>query len=177
MALAWTVLGSALSLIGTAMAGWALLADWREHAGGAPLIRWWPRAVKKLKYLLRRRRMSATVMGGAVDAVIMADGVVAELRPGIPDGASVEDQLRVIQMQFRHLEEKIDRDRREAERQGEAMTAELTRVADESRKAAQELRESLRSAVTGRLRTELWGLVLVGLGTIAAAVPALFGIN
>ncbi|MBB6569463.1 hypothetical protein HPO96_10640 [Kribbella sandramycini] len=162
-----------LTLVGTVLAAAALVGDWRAHRGGEPLIplsgrlwRWF-----KKRVLLRKPSVHRVSVGRATswDVAAAATGYSAP-----PSNAPVDVQMRFVRERLIALERRIGSERQEVD-QKIARVQEATQAMNaRSESSLNELRETVRDLATGSVRLELLGLILVGVGSVIAAVPSAF---
>jgi len=168
------IAGLILTTVGTVLAGWALWQDWRVHAGGEPLIPVLAKARRWLVMRVLRRPPGTHVVGKAVstswDVHATATGYVAP-----PSNAPVDVQMRFVRERIQALEATIAKQRQELDQRIDRVQSDSRKADAESRQAIADLTGTVRELATGSVRMELVGLVLVGVGSIVATAPAVFG--
>jgi hypothetical protein len=176
----WTfcgITGLLLTMIGTVLAAAALLQDWRDHAGGEPLVPVLARARQRLARSVRSllgKTPSAHVVGAhaalQANATMTASGYVAP-----PSNAPVDVQMRFVRERLLALEARIAKERGELNQKIDQVQQDGQAAEARSRNAIADVEAKVREVATGSVRMELVGLVLVGIGSIAGALPTVFG--
>lgn len=169
------IIGLVLTLVGTVLAGWALWQDWRAHSGGKPLIPALAKArVWFVRRVLRRAPQTRTVYGhGSLHAhagVLSASGYASP-----PSNAPVDVQMRFVRERLLALDARIAKERHELGQRLDQVEAAAQKADADTREAIADVEAKVREVATGSVRMELVGLVLVGLGSIVATAPAVFG--
>jgi hypothetical protein len=176
-ALGFTLSGLWLSLAGTVLAGAALYGTFRRHGGGRRLLSWWPPLLQWIRTHMPWRKDAIEHPRTLHDSIAATDSATVDLRKGFPENQPVDAQIRWLREQLTRLEHKMDNNRQQADQRAEALNTELRRIDQESQDTAQQLQERLGDVATGSVRQELFGLALVGLGAVLAAVPDVFGLS
>ncbi len=168
------ITGLILTLVGTVLAGAALIGDWRDHGGGQPLIPLIGRARTWLvRNVLRRRPEVHSVTGTASAAWGVTASAAGYVSP--PSNAPVDVQMRFVRERLLALESRMGSERRELDQRIDRVQTEVRAADARSHAAIGELETKVRDVATGSVRLELSGLFLVGVGSIIATLPAVFG--
>lgn len=173
MSVALFVVGLVLQIGGTILAGLALWDDWREHGHGQPLVPAAARAGDALRERWRRFRGRPTVVEAHLmaDGALVADAITVTKRDDteIPEDASPDEIRRIFNRRMSFLNADLEDVRREVRAAEQRIDEKLERA--EALSAAQHTAAERRftALATGRIRQELLGLVLVGIGSIISA--------
>jgi hypothetical protein len=166
------IIGLVLNIAGVSLAGWALRQDYRKHAR-KPLMPWAAaREWFMVKVLRQTRSVTANVgsLKGTIAVVSSATGMVT---PGAD--APMDSQIAYLRDQVMTLHTMIG----EQGRKISAEIAKVDRAVGEARQDAQEaitsVEEMARDIATGTVKIQLFGLLLIGMGSIIAALPVVFG--
>jgi len=163
-------------LAGIICAAMAYSRTYADHAK-VPL---WPalhrakQAIRRLwvRYVLRRPGITVSVRATASAAV--ADSVtVVVSSPEIDTDLPVEKQVRLLIHRINNIENQASIDR---SRFAEGLDQLKARVDDQTaqlRAADGDIQELARSIAVSTVKLQLWGLILVGVGTVLMAVPTL----
>lgn len=176
LALLTTLLGLLAVLAGIGCGATAYSRTYAEHAD-VPL---WPamyragQAIRRVwvRYVLRRPGVTVSVNGAASAAVTSSATVVAS-GPEIDTDLPVEEQVRFLIHRVKNIENQASSDR---SRFARGLDQVKTRVDDQTaqlRAADGDIRELARSIAVSTVKLQLWGLILVGGGTVLMAVPTL----
>ncbi|GAA1593299.1 hypothetical protein GCM10009789_54160 [Kribbella sancticallisti] len=167
------ITGLLLTTIGTVLAAIALLQDWRDHAGGEPLV---PVLARLKRWFVRRvlRRPPGKHVVGA--GVALSWGVAASAKgyAAPPSNAPVDVQMRFVRERLLALEARIGEERREIDQRIDKVQTAAQEADARSQTAIAEVEAKVREVATGSVRMELVGLVLVGFGSIVSTLPAVF---
>jgi hypothetical protein len=83
--------------------------------------------------------------------------------------------MRFVRERLIALESRIGTERQELDQKIGRLQEDAQATNARSQKAIDELEVKVRDVATGSVRRELFGLVLVGVGSIVSALPAVFG--
>jgi hypothetical protein len=166
------IIGLFLNIAGVSLAGWALRQDYRKHAR-KPLLPW---AAAREWFIVRvlRQTRSVTVHGGTAKGtfavVVSATGIVTPAAD-----APMDSQIAYLRDQVMTLHSMIGE-------QGRKISAEIGNVDRAVREARQDAQDAVtsvegmaRDIATGTVKIQLFGLLLIGIGSIIAALPVVFG--
>jgi hypothetical protein len=161
-------------MVGTVLAGWALVGDWRDHGGGEPLIpilarvwTWFSR------HVLRRLPVVHTVSGQLNATGVFTASATGYASP--PSNAPVDEQMRFVRERLLALESRIGTERQEVNQKIDRIQADGQAADARLHATMEELQTKVREVATGSVRLELLGLVLVGIGSIISTLPTVFG--
>ncbi|MFC6156099.1 hypothetical protein [Kribbella jiaozuonensis] len=164
------IVGLVLTLIGTVLAVVALVQDWNEHGGGKPLI---PVAARLWRWLRRTPRVHSVSADTTASWNVAA--ATGEVYVSPPSDAGVDVQMRFVRERLIALEARIAKERREVDRRINDVETAGREADARSQTALAEVNDKIREVATGSVRLELWGLGLVGVGSIVSTLPAVFG--
>jgi hypothetical protein len=172
----WTILGLIIVAVGIGLSGTALVRTHAEHGTG-PLFK----QVASLAGMVRRQYRRLFPVPPVVVTLVPAEVTVEALpvravKSGPPflEDASVDDQLRGLREWLTHVDGEMGHLRKEQKGVYKELRGEFGSRTRELRTEDQRIRELVRSAVASTIRIQVWGLILVGMGTATMAVPALF---
>jgi hypothetical protein len=161
--------GLLIQIIGTGIAGEALLDDWRQHGQGRPLIPAWPKFLRRIRRLWPWRRNAQVLSGTARSSVTVTGTATGHASPFVAEDAPLEEQvpwlrerLEVLKGEVGELTEVL------AQTQGN-LSRQIMNVSAEAQEADTSLRAKLTEVATGRVRQEMAGLGLVVVGTFVSA--------
>jgi hypothetical protein len=167
-----TIIGLVLNIAGASLAGWALIQDYRKHAR-KPLLPWVAAKEWFLSKVLRQTR-SVTVLGGTAHGTFGFVGTATGIATPAVD-APMDSQITYLRDQVMTLHSMIGVQRRE-------ISAEIGKVHQAVREARQDARDAVtsveemaRDIATATVKIQLFGLLLIGTGSIIAALPVVFG--
>jgi hypothetical protein len=178
LALLTTLVGLLAVLAGIGCGAMAYSRTYAEHAA-VPL---WPelhrarQAIRRLWVRVRSvfRRPGVTVSVNATASAALADSVTVVVSgPEIDIDLPVEKQVRLIIHRMNIIENQALIDR---SRFAEGLDQLKARVDDQTaqlRAADGDIRELARSIAVSTVKLQIWGLILVGGGTVLMAVPRL----
>jgi hypothetical protein len=112
-------------------------------------------------------------VSGAVSAAVAGSATVVVSGPEIDTDLPVEERVRLLIHRVKNIENQASSDR---SRFAKGLNQVKTRVDDQAaqlRTADGDLRELARSIAVSTVKLQLWGLILVGGGTVLMAVPTL----
>lgn len=166
------IIGLVLNIAGVSLAGWALRQDYRKHAR-RPLLPWAAAREWFMVKVLRQTRSINVNVGsvrGTIAVVSSATGIVTPAAD-----APMDSQIAYLRDQVMTLHTMIG----EQGRKISAEIAKVDRAVGEARQDAQEavtnIEEMARDIATGTVKIQLSGLLLIGIGSIIAALPVVFG--
>lgn len=176
LALLTTIVGLLTVLAGIGCAWTAYSRTHAEHADGPlwPLLHNVGQAARRLwrRYALRRR--AVPISASASVAMAMAGtATISVSGPEIDTDLPFEEQMRLLVRRVRNIENEARSDRaRFAKGLGE-VTGRVDSHAAQLRAADEGIRGLARSIAVSTVKLQLWGLLLVGGGTVLMAVPTL----
>ncbi|MGO4662915.1 hypothetical protein AB4Z14_13695 [Terrabacter sp. 2TAF16] len=160
------VVGIAFNLVGALLSGWALVQDARanDHAlaralAGAKRGFIWYRNPRRW----RRRRIVR------LDGVELNAGGVAIATAVDGDWAPPNDDIERMQFEISNLKARLDGVSR---RQG-GMQKQLFDLRTTLRQEGRALRAEVKNAAVGSLTVQLWGVVMVAIGSVLSAAAVL----
>lgn len=171
LALLTTLVGLLAVLAGIGCAATAYSRTHAEHADG-PL---WPtlhRAGQTIRRVLRRSGVTVSVSGAASTAVTSSATIVAS-GPEIDTDLPVEEQVRFLIHRVKNIENQASSDRSRFARDLDQVKTRVDDQTAQLRVADGDIRELARSIAVSTVKLQLWGLILVGGGTVLMAVPTL----
>lgn len=173
LALACAIVGLSLNVVGTGLAGRAIVQDFHKYSEGQPLVPFVSR-VRTWLAQLWRSSADATVHSVSASGSVKATGEVHLTVIPAPD-APVSEQIRFLRDELDRVKATIAEQRGYFVKQIEQVGVSVERSRAETQDLATELRSKVRDVVSGTARVQLLGLTLVGVGSIVAAVPTIFG--
>jgi hypothetical protein len=159
--------------------GCAATAYSRTHAEHAD-VPLWPtlhrtdQAIRRLwvRYVLRHP--GVTINRTLTESTAVADSVTAVVSGlEIDTDLSVEEQVRLLIHRVRNIENQASSDRSHFAKGLDRVKARVDDQAAQLRAADGDIRELARSIAVSTVKLQLWGLILVGGGTVLMAVPTL----
>jgi hypothetical protein len=159
--LALTLVGLALTIVGTVLAGTALVSDWRKYRRGQPIV---PR--------LPPLRGGQQMTRHPVDTAAATDSASYEMRRGPALDAPLEEQVAWFREGLERLRSDMGQ---EIAQQVSTLRAEHRQATEGMQGTAGQLRGELVDLATGSVRQELFGLFLVGLGSLFSTGASLLG--
>lgn len=172
---ACAVIGLTLNLLGTAIAGWAIYSENREHGGNAILpvgaAHEWVR-VKVFRRAPRLSRVTSSRASAWAVATLKASAVVWPA----PD-APVATQVEYLQREVLALHTLLASERREIDEKAQALAQQLSSRIAATEERVQKVDEKVRGLATQSVRWEVLGLFLVGAGSVISVLPAALGWN
>jgi hypothetical protein len=169
------ILGLLLNIVGTVLAGRALVDDWREHAEGRPLIPWLLPVRKWLLTVVRHNRLHqvTSTRSTSWNVNITGEGRVNRLIPEA--GAPINAQIDYLRREVERLYLQMEVNRQEGTTSIDRVTAALMAAQNEAATATTNVERLARKIATGTVRMEMLGLLLIGLGSVVSVLPAVFG--
>ena len=171
MKTAATIIGLLLNIAGASLAGWALIQDYRKHAR-QPLLPWVAAKEWFLAKVLRQTR-SVTVRGGAAHGTLGFVGTAAGIATPAAD-APMDTQITYLRNQVMTLHSMIGVQRREISAEIRKVDQAVREARQDARDAVTSVEEMARDIATGTVKIQLFGLLLIGLGSTIAALPIVF---
>jgi hypothetical protein len=176
LALLTTLIGLLAVLAGIGCGVTAYSRTHAEHAD-VPL---WPalyragQAIRRVwvRYVLRRPDVMVSVSGAASAAVVSSATVVVS-GPEIDTDLPVEEQVRFLIHRVKNIENQVSSDRSRFAKGLDQVKARVDDQTAQLRAADGDIRELARSIAVSTVKLQLWGLILVGGGTVLMAVPTL----
>lgn len=167
----FTIAGLILNVIGTCLAGLALILDFREHSQ-KPMLPWLTTGLRWLRAHLSRQRPQS-VTGYTVDAdnagIVDVDGTPGRVTPSESDpvAAQIEHLRREVEALHKGIAEQATMTSESVRKVSEAVTQ--ARV--DAHKAVTRVEDMARGIAVGTVKMQLTGLLLIGFGTILGALP------
>lgn len=168
--LAFLIIGLSLNVAGIGLAVSALWQEWGEHGRG-DFLPWlataWRRVTRRRVHHVGEAHLGVgvgitawvgTATGHAPDADLSVDQRVDRLRHDVD---ALTAQLRA-------------QDSRQAQAVGK-VTEAVNEARAEAQSGISDVREMARMVAVGTLRRQMFGLVLIGLGSLVSVLPALLG--
>lgn len=170
--------GLAVTVLGIACGLFAFGTTLQEY--DPPVVKWWPRFVNAFRRLSIR---IGNLLVGPRPQVFRPTGIPSEERVGkptirlgdieVPDDIPLAEQIRLLLRRVEHVENVARTDRQQAQKRDESLRADLAAAVDRLDAADARIEGDARRMSLGSARLQMWGLLLVGIGTIAMTVPAL----
>lgn len=164
-----TVAGTVLSLVGIACAVVAYRGTWQEHGDG-PLYPWiaaWPARIRlRVRRILGRSRDVVLGAGVAVAAVASASGRMTVTGPAIPPDTNLDSKVELLIRRVENIEREVADDRSHQAREVMALREAIDKTSLHAAQMAAEIEARARSMVLDSIRLQLFGLGLVGAGTV-----------
>ncbi|MFI0141964.1 hypothetical protein [Streptomyces luteogriseus] len=170
--MAWVTIGVVLQVLGALVTGSGLWRTWRTNklTGERFVLRpsWWrlrselARPVRRIAARFRRE-VRGEVKQGA-DVVASAEAASVIKRNGPPPSLSTEEKLQWVIGKHLALSAKLESDLQGVEAERHRLERTIEDYADT-------MREEARRAAYGGVRRQAWGLLLVTIGVMVAAVP------
>ncbi|SCL16370.1 hypothetical protein GA0070624_1000 [Micromonospora rhizosphaerae] len=175
-----TLLGLALTLAGT---GCACVALWRDHTqyGDGPL---WPLLARAWQWLrvqsfrlMPWRRRNATLQAQSIGVSVSVGTAWATfVGPEIPEDAPLEKQVMLLVQRVNNIEKAARDDRGRHNQDVKAVHDEINKLGERLDQADRDVERLAKDAVVGTARLQLSGLLLVGMGTVLMAIPAVLSL-
>lgn len=170
-ALTW--LGLLLSAAGIGMGIWALIDTRRRHSH-RPVLPWWrPFRMWFERAVLRRRRDALITPGAAMATVGFSTSADAVVIPAAD--APIERQIAYLRDEAERLRSKLGEERNERQALVGQLRADLATAESRLRTEVAALEARTESLAADGTWQQVWGLVLVGAGTVCLALPAILG--
>lgn len=180
LALLTTIFGLLTTGAGIGCA-WAAFSRSHAEHGDGPL---WPavhrggQVVRQVwrRHVLRRRGRVVNLAGSASVGAFAASAWAVVTGPEIDPDLPLEEQVRLLVRRVRNIESQASSDRARFAKNLGDLTAQVGGQAAELRAADEGIRELARSIAVSTVKLQLWGLLLVGVGTVLMALPTLVGL-
>lgn len=167
------IIGLLFNVAGTSLAGWALWQDYSQHAD-RPLLPWAAsaRAWFRLNVLRRKpRTISVTTSGTASwNVATSASGSVS-----LAADAPIDRQIAYLREQVESLHDRIGEQRREFSDDISRVNQALSQARTEAHEAVTRVEKMAKGIATGTVKIQIIGLMLVGFGSVIAALPVVLG--
>jgi len=92
----------------------------------------------------------------------------------VPSDVSLDEQIYLLMRRIETIESKADHDRVEQAEKSRALNEMIDSLERRTHVADEELQEIARAIAVGTIGLQLWGLFLVGVGTMLMALPSIF---
>ena len=146
------VIGLLIQILGTALAGEALIADWRQHGQGRPLIPAWARL--RARVLRKLGRRGDVAVGAAAGLTVWSGTAAGRAIISLPDDAPLDDQVQWLRARVGQLQDEVDATRGLITEARQQLASQVSQTATELRARHAGLREQLTEVATGRVRQE-----------------------
>lgn len=169
---AFAVIGLLFTLAGTSLAGWALVQDYKHSQKP-----FWPWVVSVREwFLLRvlRRTRSVTVVGttGRGTWSVESSGMGIALASA---DASIEEQFADLRKHILDLHTRITTERQEIKAEIGTVRQSVLEARSDANQALTGVEKMARDMATGTVKIQFWGIMLVGFGSVFAALPVVLG--
>ena len=182
-ALVTTCVGLLLTIAGVSCAGVAFFQTWREHerrplfpALAVALIRG-RAAARRLAWWRTPKHTTAQLSAVLPGLSGSMQGHLTVYGPDIPPDAPVEEAVRLLLRRVERIEETARDDRQRSTTSVAELRTELASRAGALRETVREtdndLRELTKKVAVGTVKLQLWGLILVGTGTVLMTIPTI----
>jgi len=164
-----TAAGTALSLVGIACAVVAYRGTWQEHADGPlyPQIAAWLANIRLcVRRIFGRSPRVVAVAGAAVAAVASASGRMTVTGPAIPSDADLDRKVELLIRRVENIEREAADDRGHHAREVAALRETIDKTSSNAAQMAVGIEAKAKSMVLGSIRLQLFGLGLIGAGTV-----------
>jgi len=94
--------------------------------------------------------------------------------PDVPSDVSLHKQIHLLMRRIENIESQADHDRVYYAEQNRTLNERVDSLDRRTRVADEELKEISRAIAVGTIGLQLWGLFLVGVGTMLMALPSIF---
>lgn len=168
-----TVIGTALSLFGTACAAVSFVRTWQGHGDGplTPQAAAWIVSVRiRVRRLFRRAPGQVTGIGSFVAAAATVSGRMIVTGPAIPPDADMEHKIELLIRRVENLERDAANDRSHQAEEVATVRTAIDTVSSNAARVAAEVEAKAKSMVLDSIRLQLVGLGSVGLGTVLLAL-------
>lgn len=180
VALSCTVLGLLMVVAGIGFGWTAYTRTHAEHAG-VPL---WPRLHRARqttthyarRWLLPRRELRLIDVPGGSAAAGTAHGHLLVSGPGVPEHLPIEQQVRLLLRRVEMIEDQAASDRTQHRADVAQVVTRIDAHAAQLRQADEEIRKLARSIAVRTVRLQLWGLLLIGGGTVVMTMPTIYSL-
>ncbi|MGW7551136.1 hypothetical protein [Streptomyces rimosus] len=170
--MAWVTIGVVLQVFGAFVTGSGLWRTWRTNKLADERFVFWPswsrlrneltRPVRRIAARFRREVRGEVKQG--TDVVASTEDASVIKRNGPSPSLSTEEKLQWVINKHLALSAKLESDLQVVE-------AERHRLEQTVENHADTMREEARKAAYGGVRRQAWGLLLVTIGVMVAAVP------
>lgn len=167
------VVGTVLSLLGTACAVVSYRGTWQEHADGPLLPRiaaWIARVQIRVRKLLRKSPGRVVSVGGVAAAAVSVSGRMTVTGPAIPPDADLNRKVELLIRRVENIEREAADDRSYQAREVAAVRETIDAASSNAARVAAEIETKAKSMVLDSIRLQLLGLGCVGVGTVLLAV-------
>jgi hypothetical protein len=164
-----TAAGTVLSLVGIACAVVAYQGTWQEHGDGPLYPRiasWLARARFRVRRIFGRSPGVVVGVGAAVAAAASASGRMTVTGPAIPSDADLDRKVELLIRRVENIEREAADDRSHQAREVMALREEIDKTSSNAAQMAAEIDAKAKFMVLGSIRLQLFGLGLVGAGTV-----------
>lgn len=173
-----TIVGTILSLIGTACAAVAFRGTWRQHGDGPmypQLATWIGRARLGIRKLLGTQADTVVGMGAAVTATASISARATVTGPAIPPDADTDHKVELLIRRVENLERAAAEDRGYQALEVAAVRQRINSVSSDAVQLAAAIEAKAKSMVLDSVRLQLVGLASVGIGTVLLAASGFMG--
>jgi len=176
-ALVTTCVGLLLTIAGVSCAGVAFFQTWHERR---PLFPALAVALSRGRAAARRLAWWRTPKHTTAQLSAVLPGLSGSMQghltvygPDIPPDAPVEEAVRLLLRRVERIEETARDDRQRSTTSVAELRTELASTAGALRETDNDLRELTKKVAVGTVNLQLWGLILVGTGTVLMTIPTI----
>ena len=164
----WELVGVCLQTFGLAVTGRGLWLDHRQYGEDQPFVP----ALAKAADWLRQKLGRAPAITVTPDVVGTGSLVAAPavLESQLPDDAPIDEVMRVFEARLAFLRAGMDEVRQEMNERDSAIRQLVDKVQSEARQGDAALRTRLSRMATDRVRVEMFGLIVAGVGSIVGVL-------
>lgn len=156
--------------------GWTAYTRTHAEHAGVPL---WPRlhsawqTTKNYarRWLLPRRDVRFVDLAGVSAAAGAAHGRLLASGPAVPEHLPIEQQVRLLLRRVERIEDQAASDRAQHQVDIAQVVTSIEAQASQLRLADEEIRDLARSVAVSTVKLQLWGLLLIGGGTVVMTMP------
>lgn len=164
-----TAAGAALSLVGIVCAVVAYRGTWREHADGPLYPRfatWMSRTRRRVRRMFGRPPVTVTGVATAVAGAVTMSARGTVTGPTIPPDADLNSKVELLIRRVENIEREAADDRNYQASEVVALREAIDKTSSNAAQMAAEIEAKAKSMVLGSIRLQLFGLGLVGAGTV-----------
>lgn len=178
VALLTTCVGLLLAIAGAICASVALFQTWRQHER-RPLFPMLAAALRRARTAARhltrwRKPRNQTIQASAVlSASSVMQAHLTVQGPAIPEDAPVDEAVRLLVRRVERIDENAREDRQQHKTSVKELRTELASAAAALRETDDDLRALTKNVAVSTVKLQLWGLILVGTGTVLMMIPTI----
>ena len=179
MSLIFVTIGVALNIGGIYLSGQALCNAWRAYRN-EPL---WPSATRsfvKTKVFFRKlafwsKKDAKIHVAGASSSSTTAKATIRSiLRVGFSNDKPAIERIEQLEKALKYVYQELDEKHKEAHEKHQHLSKELNNLEKQVKEESRRLEAFSKEAVTGDVRLQLKGLILIGLGTLFISAPTIY---